>query len=155
MVDAWHLRPCGQLRCNTYSVYTFNKNYSSSSFNQTEEEHNQNERFQPAYSANSKEIRQRPSKTAGGKITETCTIHTKPAEKPKEVEKPKDNTTNTANNGNKTNTNTNTNSTSTNSTNTKKDDKTNSGTKTDGTSSTTTNTPSTDTTKTDTNKKHQ
>ena len=60
------------------------------------------------------------SKTAGGKITETCTIHTKPAEKPKEVEKPKDNTTNTANNGNKTNTNTNTNSTSTNSTNTKK-----------------------------------
>ena len=95
------------------------------------------------------------SKTAGGKITETCTIHTKPAEQPKEVEKPKDNTTNTANNGNKTNTNTNTNSTSTNSTNTKKDDKTNSGTKTDGTSSTTTNTPSTDTTKTDTNKKHQ
>ena len=87
------------------------------------------------------------SKTAGGKITETCTIHTKPAEQPKEVEKPKDNTTNTANNGNKTNTNTNTNSTSTNSTNTKKDDKTNSGTKTDGTSSTTTNTPSTDTTK--------
>ncbi len=51
------------------------------------------------------------SKTAGGKITETCTIHTKPAEKPKEVEKPKDNTTNTANNNNKTNNNTNTNST--------------------------------------------
>ena len=95
------------------------------------------------------------SKTAGGKITETCTIHTKPAEQPKEVEKPKDNTTNTANNGNKTNTNTNTNSTSTNSTNAKKDDKTNTATNNTGTSNTTTNTTTTNTKKTETNKKQQ
>ena len=90
------------------------------------------------------------SKTAGGKITETCTIHTKPAEKPKEVEKPKDNTTNTANNNNKTNNNTNTNST-----NAKKDDKTNTATNNTGTSNTTTNTTTTNTKKTETNKKQQ
>ena len=96
------------------------------------------------------------SKSAGGKITETCTIHTKPAEQPKE-EKPKDNTTNTTGTGNATNTNKNTNENA-NVTDTKKDDKTNSGTST-GTntkpSGTTTNKPSTDTQKTDTNKKQQ
>ncbi len=32
------------------------------------------------------------SKTAGGKITETCTIHTKPTETPKQTEKPVENT---------------------------------------------------------------
>ena len=92
------------------------------------------------------------SKSAGGKITETCTIHTKPAEQPKE-EKPKDNTTNTTGTGNTTNTNKNTNENA-NATDTKKDDKTNSGTST-GTNtkpSGTTNKPSTDTQKPDTQK---
>ena len=64
------------------------------------------------------------SKTAGGKITETCTIHTKPTETPKQTEKPVENTvtnttttkptatnttTNTNTETNKTNTETNTN----------------------------------------------
>ena len=58
------------------------------------------------------------SKTAGGKITETCTIHTKPTETPKQTEKPVENTvTNTTTTKptttNTTNTNTETNTTNT------------------------------------------
>ena len=76
------------------------------------------------------------SKTAGGKITETCTIHTKPTETTKEPEKPAENTTNTAGKGNTT-TNTNTNTT-----NGKKDDATKPGTNktTPATNTATTNT---------------
>lgn len=77
------------------------------------------------------------SKTAGGKITETCTIHTKPTETTKEPEKPAENTTNTAGKGNTTTTNTNTNTT-----NGKKDDATKPGTNktTPATNTATTNT---------------
>ena len=77
------------------------------------------------------------SKTAGGKITETCTIHTKPTETTKEPEKPAENTTNTAGKGNTITTNTNTNTT-----NGKKDDATKPGTNktTPATNTATTNT---------------
>ena len=58
-----------------------------------------------------------PSSAGKNKVEETCTIHTKP----KEEEKPKENTTNTTNKTNKTNTsNTNTNKTNTSNTNTSK-----------------------------------